>query len=264
MEKVFGYVRVSTSGQAKDGYSLDQQRDEIRSFCEREGLDLVRIYEDAGLSGAKVDEEDFTIDRPGIQALLADLPGGGARYVVVLTTSRLWRSDMVKVLVQRELRRAGADVRAIDRPTYSIHNPDPSAFLVNGVLELLDQYERLEIALKLRRGRAKKASLGGFAGGRAPLGYTARKGGKVLALDPVKAETVRRAFGLRDTNPGWTLAQVAEALNGEAHTTAAGKPFGKMAVKRVLDRRAVYAGAYRYAGLEAAGLHDAILERGAR
>lgn len=29
---VIGYVRVSTSGQAKDGYSLAYQQDEIRSY----------------------------------------------------------------------------------------------------------------------------------------------------------------------------------------------------------------------------------------
>ena len=48
------------------------------------------IYEDAGISGAKVDEDDLTIDRPGIQDLLADLKESGVKYVVVLTTSRCW------------------------------------------------------------------------------------------------------------------------------------------------------------------------------
>jgi DNA invertase Pin-like site-specific DNA recombinase len=266
MDRAFGYVRVSTAGQAKEGYSLEEQRDEIRAYCEKAGLELVRIYEDAGLSGAAVDEEGLSVARPGIQQLLAELPGAGVRFVVVLTTSRLWRGDLARVLIQRELRKCRADVRAIDRPTYSIHalDKDPSAFLIAAIMEALDQYERLEIALKLRRGRAKKASLGGFAGGRAPLGYTARRGGKVLQVDPAGAATVRRAFELRDSNPEWTLDALAAVLNHEGRVTAAGRLFSKMAVKRVLDRRAVYEGTYRYAGFEAAGLHAPILEGLAR
>lgn len=265
MDRVFGYVRVSTAGQARDGYSLDEQRDEIRIYCRNQGLELVRIFEDAGLSGAAVDEDGLSVSRPGIQQLLADLPGSGARLVVVLTTSRLWRGDLARVLIQRELKKSGADVRAIDRPTYSIHalDKDPSAFLIAAIMEALDQYERLEITLKLRRGRAKKASLGGFAGGRAPLGYTARRGAKVLQLDPAGAATVRRVFELRDSNPSWTLDALAAVLNREACVTAAGGAFSKMAVKRVLDRRALYKGAYRYAGLEAEGLHEPILGRAA-
>ena len=46
------------------------------------------------------------------------------------------------------------------------------------MLELLDQYQRLEIALKLSRGRKKKAEQGGYAGGGVMFGYTVKKGQK--------------------------------------------------------------------------------------
>jgi DNA invertase Pin-like site-specific DNA recombinase len=117
MEKAFGYLRVSTAGQAKDGYSLEEQRVSITEYCQDQHLELVKIYEDAGISGAKVDEDGLTVDRPAIQALLGDLKDSGVKHVVVLTTSRLWRSDFAKVLIQREFKRYGVDVRAIDRPT---------------------------------------------------------------------------------------------------------------------------------------------------
>ena len=86
-------------------------------------------------------------------------------YVVTLNTSRLWRSDIVKVLVHREMKKYGVDIRSIEQPQYSIHKKDPSDFLINGLMELLDQYQRLEISLKLGRGRNKKAQQGGYAGG---------------------------------------------------------------------------------------------------
>ena len=128
------------------------------------------MYEDAGISGAKVDEDDMSIDRPGLQDMLADL-NEDIKYIVVLTTSRLWRADMVKAIIQRDLRKMGADVRAVDRPNYSIYERDPTSVLINGMMELLDLYERLEIAKRLRRGRRAKAANGGYAGGNAPVGY---------------------------------------------------------------------------------------------
>lgn len=37
---VIGYVRVSTSGKAKVGYSLAYHQDEIRSYCREQGRSL--------------------------------------------------------------------------------------------------------------------------------------------------------------------------------------------------------------------------------
>jgi DNA invertase Pin-like site-specific DNA recombinase len=264
MEKAFGYLRVSTAGQAKDGYSLEEQRVRIIEYCQDQHLELVKTYEDAGISGAKVDEDGLIVDRPGIQALLGDLKDSGVKFVVVLTTSRLWRSDFAKVLIQRESKRDGVDVRAIACSTYSIfkNDQDPSAFLVNGMMELLDQYERLEIALKLRRGRIRKATKGGYAGGGTAVGYKTKRGMKMLKPDAFKADTVRRVLQLRCANPTWSLERIAVQLNLDGHTTARGSKFHRIQVKRILDRKALYSGTYSYAGIEAAGQHQAIVQDG--
>jgi DNA invertase Pin-like site-specific DNA recombinase len=65
------------------------------------------------------------------------------------------------------------------------------------MLELLDQYQRLEIALKLGRGRRKKAEQGGYAGGGIAFGYKAIKGRKSLLIDECHAKTVKRLFELK-------------------------------------------------------------------
>jgi DNA invertase Pin-like site-specific DNA recombinase len=261
IEKAFGYIRVSTAGQAKEGYSLDEQRDEITEYCKQMQWELLAIYEDAGISGADVDEDNLIVDRPGIQDLMADLKDSEVSYVVVLTTSRLWRSDLVKILIQREFKKHNVDVRAIDRPTYSIYNlsKDPSAFLINSMMEILDQYERLEIALKLRRGRNKKASLGGYAGGNTALGYQSKRGSKLLEIDNNKAATVQRLFEIKLSFPIWSLQQIADQLNKEGHRTKEGKLFQKTQVKRALDRVSLYTGTYKYSGIEVPGQHKSIL-----
>lgn len=79
-------------------------------------------------------------------------------------------------MIQRELKKHEVDVKAIEQSSYSIYIHEPNDFLVNGMLELLDQYQRLEIALKLSRGRKKKAERGGYAGGGVLFGYKATKG----------------------------------------------------------------------------------------
>jgi site-specific DNA recombinase len=256
---VIGYVRVSTSGQAKDGYSLVYQQDEIRSYCEQQGWNLVHVYTDEGISGAKVDEEALEVDRIGFQSMLAALSTQSINAVVVLNTSRLWRSDIVKVLVHREFKKCGVDVKSIELPTYSIYKKDPSDFLINGLMELLDQYQRLEIALKLGRGRNKKAQQGGYAGGRAAFGYKAKKGQKSISVNETQALAVRRLFDIREQNPAWTLSELASQLNQEGFTTQQGKLFTKVQVKRILDRRDFYQGTYRYGNIEAEGLHQAII-----
>lgn len=103
----------------------------------------------------------------------------------------------MKVLVHREFNKYGVDVKSIEQPTYSIKK-DPSDFLINGLMELLDQYQRLEIALKLGRGRNKKAQQGGYAGGRAAFGYKAKKGQKSIAVNETQALAVRRLFDIRE------------------------------------------------------------------
>ncbi len=166
---------------------------------------------------------------------------------------------MAKVLIQRELKKYKVDVKAIEQPNYSIYTHDPNDFLVNGMLELLDQYQRLEIALKLSRGRKKKAEQGGYAGGGVRFGYKATKGQKVLEVDAEKAVVVRRLFELRHFFRHWSLTQLAERLNLEGYRTEKKKLFTKVQVKRMLDRESFYRGLYTYGQIQTNGKHPAII-----
>lgn len=83
--KVIGYTRVSTAEQARDGYSLDAQRQAIEAECERRGWELVEVIEDAGFSGR-------SDDRPGLQRALKLLGKRKAKGIVVARLDRLARS----------------------------------------------------------------------------------------------------------------------------------------------------------------------------
>ena len=46
------YARVSTDEQARSGYSLAQQLEALRGYCEREGYEVLEEVQDPGQSGA--------------------------------------------------------------------------------------------------------------------------------------------------------------------------------------------------------------------
>lgn len=258
---VYGYIRVSTEGQVKQGYSLAEQQAEIERYCKEQGYNLIAIFKDEGISGAKANEDEMSIERDGLLDMLASLKERDIQYVVVLSTNRLWRSDLVKVLLHRELKKNNVDIKAIDRPNYSIYTQNPNEIFVNGMFELLDVYERLEIALKLKRGRLQKAKGGGYAGGGAPFGYYCKRGAKKLYIDTTEARAVQRVFQLKQLMPDMSLKNIAEFMNTEGYRGRKGADFNTMLVKRILDKEDFYKGYYNYGGIESIGEYEPILEK---
>ena len=66
------YTRVSTEDQAKEGYSLEVQREYLESFALREGYEVFKVYHDDGISG-------YSTERPALKELLKD--GKEKKYV---------------------------------------------------------------------------------------------------------------------------------------------------------------------------------------
>ena len=54
----YGYIRVSTTRQEAEGYSLEAQTDTVKEFCKARGIELKGVYADA-LSGKKADRPEL-------------------------------------------------------------------------------------------------------------------------------------------------------------------------------------------------------------
>jgi len=57
------YTRVSTEDQAREGFSLEVQREYLESFAKREGLEIFKVYQDDGISG-------YSTELPALKELL--------------------------------------------------------------------------------------------------------------------------------------------------------------------------------------------------
>lgn len=248
--KAVGYLRVSTGNQVgEDKFGLAAQKQAITTYARENGFELVEWQQDRGISGA-------TLDRPGLSDIFAGAKEGRFAVVLVAKMDRIARDLMLQLWIEKELLKYKVEIVSAAEP---FRGQDPTNKLFRQIIGAFAEFEKSRIADRLTGGRKEKARQGGYAGGVPALGYKATRGKKSLAVDEEKAAAVKRIFELARKRSKLTLQQIADKLNEEGHTAAQGKPFHKMQVKRVLDRKSLYQGKYSYAGIEAPGKHKSIL-----
>jgi len=255
-ERVYGYIRVSTLTQVEKGQGLKTQEDSIIKHCKDNNLELIEVFKDKGISGAKTNDihNGTSVDRPGLTDMLSSLTD--VKKIVVLNTSRLWRSDTVKVLIHRELKKSKADVVSIEQPTYSIYTKDPNDFLINGMMELLDQYDRMSIALKLAKGRRTKAKGGDKGCGNAPVGYKWDNSRVIIDYD--KDDIVKDIFSM--ALKGLSSQRIADTLNNKGITTDRGNTWSKQSIHVILTND-FYTGVITHGDIKKEGNHRAIISK---
>ena len=255
---IYGYSRVSTSTQVEHGYGLDTQESSIRKYCQDNGLALERIFTDAGISGAIEDGADETAlhKRAGLIDLLAAI--GAGDKVIVMNTSRLWRSQAAQAIIKREFLKKGAEVVSIEQPRFSLQAQDPNDRLINGILSLLDEWERMTVCLKLAKGRQTKAAKGDKPCGNCPFGYRHAADKKSVEIEPAEAAIVKRIFSMAQS--GSSLQRIADTLNAEGVKTQRGGEWSKAALSVILNNR-FYIGELTHAGKTIKGNHKPIINK---
>lgn len=149
---IYGYARVSTKGQAKDGNSLDVQEQQLKENG------AVEIYQDS-FTGTKM-------DRPNFEVLLSKLQSGDT--LIVTKLDRIARSMTQGSELVTELINKGVRVHILN---IGIMDNTPSSKLIRNIFFSFAEFERDMIVERTQEGKAIAKSKKGFKEGR-PKIYT--------------------------------------------------------------------------------------------
>jgi DNA invertase Pin-like site-specific DNA recombinase len=147
MKRVGIYLRVSTGGQ-----TTENQRRELEAVAARSGWEVVGVYEDAGISGAKGRDK-----RPGFDRLLKDATARKVNMVAAWSVDRLGRSlqDLVGFLT--ELRALGCDLYLHQ---HALATSTPSGRAMFQMLGVFAEFERGIIRERVNAGLARAKAKG--------------------------------------------------------------------------------------------------------
>jgi DNA invertase Pin-like site-specific DNA recombinase len=255
------YTRKSSEeGLQQDYNSLHAQREACEAFIKSqtgEGWRLVKgAYDDGGFSGA-------TIERPGLQQLLAHIREGMVDVVVVYKVDRLTRSlaDFAKMVELFDAR--GVSFVAV---TQQFNTTTSMGRLTLNVLLSFAQFEREVIGERIRDKVAASKRKGMWMGGVAPIGYEVRE--RKLVLNHKEAQIVKHIFerylklsnvrALRnDLEARGFVSVVKISKKGNRH---GGKPFSRGALYHLLSNP-IYIGEIRHKRDRHPGQHAAAISR---
>lgn len=216
MATAFGYIRVSTEGQAHEGVSLEAQESRIRAWCELNGYTLGAIHTDAGISGKNM-------NRPGLQKAIAACGQGDA--FIVYSLSRLTRSTKDALQISEQLEKSGVDLISLNE---HIDTTTPFGKAFYRIIAALNELERDQLSERTKEALAFKKSQGERLG--AP-----RYGFQVVdsQLVEVKSEQQVIAEIHHYRRSGLSLRSIVAKLQEQGYQSRSGKPFQLTQVARI-------------------------------
>lgn len=200
-KRCFLYSRVSTEMQV-EGYSLEAQKNCLKKFAEREEMQIVDYYEDAGKSGKSIE------GRPAFKKMLSDIENGqSVDYILVYKLSRFGRNAADILNSLEFIQTYDVNLICIEE---GIDSSQTSGKLLISVLSAVAEIERENILEQTMNGRREKARQGLWNGGPAPYGYTLKD--NKLYINEDEAELVRLIYDKYvNTTIGYT--GIAKYLN---------------------------------------------------
>lgn len=227
------YLRVSTEMQI-DGFSLDGQRTALSKFAEKEGMNVIKIYEDAGKSGKSIE------GRPSFQKMIADIYEGlKVDYVLVYKLSRFGRNAADILNSLEFIQSYDVNLICIDE---GIDSSQTSGKLLISILSAVAEIERENIIEQTMNGRREKARQGLWNGGFAPYGYILEHG-KIYIVEE-EAEVIKKIFDLF-SNTRMGIGGIAKYLNYQgikknAHHNGKLELWSAKLIKNILDNPIYY------------------------
>ena len=245
MKRVLLYIRVSTTRQDLEGYSIPMQKERLFAYCKAKGWVVVGVFVDPGFSGA-------SLDRPGMASLIEAVEAKKGDAVLVYKLDRLSRSQRDVLYLLDEVFEPNGIAFVSMQESFDTSTVFGKA--VMGILSVFSQMERATISERTMMGRVGRTEKGLWRGGGDwPIGYDYVDG--ELVVNEPEAEQVRMVYGMYAD--GISVTEITRRMEG--YTTKHGDWSHTSTVSNVLDNP-LYAGTVHFDGVRAKGKHTAIVD----
>lgn len=204
--------------------SLDLQRTKITAYVALEGMELVDIISDEGISGCTVK------GRPGVQAVLQMVHDKRVDAIVIYKLDRLARNTVEALDISQLMDTKGVALHSI---TERLDTKSALGRFFFTLMASLAAMERELIAERIRAAMQRKRERG-ESNGNPPYGFLACDG--MLIPNKEEQAVIARIRGLRSA--GNTIHEIVAILDGEGVRNRRGQPFGKSQLHTVLQRHA--------------------------
>jgi site-specific DNA recombinase len=215
------YARVSTDEQAREGFSVAAQIDDLHKYASIHNMDVVHEYVDEGVSGKSIS------GRPQMKQLLSDAKNQKFDVVLVYKIDRLSRNLRDALEISDELQQS--EVKLISL-TESFDTSTPMGMMVFQLMGSFAELERKTIVNRVKSGMTQRAKEGKFNGG-VCLGYVSKD--KKLIINDDEAIIVKEIFKLSEQGLGYKA--IVNRINEKGYKTKRGKQFSISGVKQILD-----------------------------
>lgn len=228
------YLRVSTEDQARNGWSIEGQYNDLRDYCDRKGYRVVRVYKDEGISGS-------ILERPALNRLLVDASEKEFEVVIVWKYDRLSRDEIDFPLLIHNLKKFDVNIESMAEPTPNDGSPY-SEFIV-GLLGLMASLERKIFLMRSKMGQKTRLKNGLYLGGTPPYGYVYNPDVGELEFHPVESKYVKTMF--EKYLDEHSLNSVRCYLERQGAPTKRGARWSAASVGKILYNR-IYIGEYKF------------------
>lgn len=247
INKVAIYVRVSTTSQAEEGYSIEEQIDKLESYCKIKDWSVYKVYTDGGFSGSNT-------ERPALEELIKDADKKKFDTVLVYKLDRLSRSQKDTLfLIEDVFIKNGIEFLSLQE-NFDTSTPFGKAMI--GLLSVFAQLEREQIKERMQLGKLGRAKAGkSMMWAKTSYGYDYHKDTGTMTINPVQSLVVKFIF--ESYLSGRSITKLRDDLNEKYPKE---KPWNYRAVRKILDNP-VYCGYNQFMGEIYKGNHEPIISK---
>ena len=245
MNKVALYVRVSTTSQLEEGYSIEEQKAKLESYCDIKDWHVYKVYTDGGFSGS-------TTERPALEQLIKDAQSKLFDTVLVYKLDRLSRSqkDTLYLIEDIFLKNDIEFVSLLE----NFDTSTPFGRAVIGLLSVFAQLEREQIKERMQLGKLGRAKAGkSMMWAKTSYGYNYDKETGSMTVNEYEALAVKEIYS--SYLAGMSITKLRDKINEEYPK----QPAWSYRTIRGILANPVYCGLNQYKGQTFQGTHKPII-----